>query len=195
MRQQRIDMHCASTTRTFTSAAVATVLIVSGCSTAPEQSTKSSTNYSTMTTTTKPANFDFPDLSAYVPADLASYEQINVPRTQGFRFSTPSGLICASNAYPDSAHERASCRGPLPEKGVGDWSVSVGRTSAATVESITGDPDFQEDKINPPPLLPAMHRLSADKGDAVCAVDDKGMAACRVGDHGFVVTPTSTNLF
>ncbi|MEV0672666.1 hypothetical protein [Mycobacterium sp. NPDC050441] len=137
---------------------------------------------------------DFPDISGYADSG-STYEQVNVPRAQGFRFTTPSGLICTSNAYPDTAYESVDCLGPLPHQGPGDWSVSAGRTSAAIVESVNGDPDFPQDKIHPPPPLPPMHRLTAGKGDAVCAVDDKGMTACRVGEHGFVLMPDRTTLF
>ncbi|BBX86277.1 hypothetical protein [Mycolicibacterium aubagnense] len=110
-------------------------------------------------------------------------------------FTAPGGLICASNAYPDNEHEHVSCRGAMPSQGPGDWSVSAGRSSVSTIESITVDPDFQQDKNNPPPLLPPTHKLAATKGDAICAVDEKGMPACRVGNHGFILAPDKTTLF
>ncbi|MCX8559867.1 hypothetical protein OS122_03000 [Mycolicibacterium mucogenicum] len=138
---------------------------------------------------------NFPDISGYTRADIARYDQVNRPRAQGFMFISPSGLICASNTYPDNAYERVSCRGQLPQKGPGDWSVTAGKGLAGVVKPISGDPDLQRDRVNPPPLLSPMHKLTATKGDAICAVDDKGMTACRTGDHGFVITPTSTQLF
>ena len=63
------------------------------------------------------------------------------------------------------------------------------------MESITGDPGLQADRLDPPPVLPPMHKLVAEKGNAVCAVGEQGMTACRVGGHGFVLTPTGTFLF
>jgi hypothetical protein len=146
------------------------------------------------TTAAAPAN-GFPDLSNYTEDTSGTYERINVPRVQGFSFSTPDGLICGNNAYPDVEYEFVGCRGPMPHEGRGDWSVGARRSQPATVESITGDPDLAADMEDPPPVLPPFHKLNAAKGDAVCAVDDKGMTACRIGDHGFVLTPTSTKLF
>ncbi|WP_131630656.1 hypothetical protein [Mycolicibacterium llatzerense] len=150
--------------------------------------------------TTRPAEADksrniFPNLSSYAVADTARYDQVNRPRSQGFMFTAPNGLICASNAYPDNQYEQVSCRGELPSEGTGDWSVRAGRSSASTIKPITGDPDFQQDKKNPPPMLPPMHKLTASKGDAICAVDTKGMTACRVGDHGFILAPDRITLF
>lgn len=173
---------------------IASMLASAGCAPGAEQSTVTSHGESSLSTT-KPISFDFPDLAVYTRADPAQYDQVNRPRSQGFMFIAPSGLICASNAYPDVTYERVSCRGPLPHEGPGNWSVTAGKDVASAVESITGDPDFEQDKRNPPPLLPPMRKLTATKGDAICAVDDKGMTACRTGDHGFVITPTSTDLF
>jgi len=173
---------------------IAVMLAIAGCSPSSEQSTAASSSESSLSTT-KPISFDFPDLAVYTSTDPAQYDQVNKPRSQGFMFLAPAGLICASNAYPDNTYERVSCRGPLPHKGSGDWSVTAGKGLAGAVESITGDADFAQDKRKPPPLLPPMHKLTATKGDAVCAVDDKGMTACHVGDHGFILTPDKTTLF
>jgi hypothetical protein len=137
----------------------------------------------------------FPDLSNYTDDTSGAYEVINSPRTQGFFFSTPNGLICGSNAYPDLEFEMVGCRGPMPHEGPGDWKVAARRSQQTTVENITGNRDYASAVKDPPPVLPPMHKLATVTGDAVCAVDDKGMTACRVGDHGFVLTPTSTKLF
>jgi hypothetical protein len=137
----------------------------------------------------------FPDLSNYTEGTSGTYQAINRPRIQGFMFSTPNGLICVSNAYPDVEYETVGCRGPMPHEGPGVWSVDASRGQQTTVESITGDPDYASAVKDPPPVLPPMRKLIAAKGDAVCAVDDKGMTACRVGDHGFVLTSKSTQLF
>ncbi|HET6734028.1 hypothetical protein [Mycobacterium sp.] len=147
------------------------------------------------TTTVAPAIAGFPDLSNYTEDTSGSYEAINRPRIQGFRFSTPNGLICVSNAYPDVEYETVGCRGPMPHEGPGVWSVDASRGQQTTVEPITGDPSYAAAVKDPPPVLPPMHKLNTVAGDAVCAVDDKGMTACQVGDHGFVLTPTSTKLF
>ncbi|WP_131810338.1 hypothetical protein [Mycolicibacterium mucogenicum] len=174
---------------------MALILANAGCAPDPAQPQATLPSQSSWTTTTNPVNFDFPDLADFALADAAHYDQMNKPRSQGFMFLAPTGLICASNAYPDDIFERVSCRGQLPQKGSGDWSVTAGRDLAGMVKSITGDPDLQRDRANPPPALMPMHKLTATKGDAVCAVDDKGMTACHIGDHGFVITPTSTRLF
>jgi hypothetical protein len=147
------------------------------------------------TTSSAPPIAGFPDLSDYTEDTSGTYEVINHPRTQGFSFSTPTGLICANNAYPDVEFEMVGCRGPLPHEGPGDWKVAARRGQQTTVENITGNRDYASALKNPPPVLPPMHKLIAVKGDAVCAVDDKGMTACQVGEHGFVITPTSTQLF
>lgn len=183
--------------------AVFGVLAAAGCTPSGEsvsnQSTSSqaasSPTSTESTTAPAPAIAGFPDLSNYTEDTSGSYEVINRPRVQGFSFSTASGLICGNNAYPDVEFETVGCRGPMPHEGPGVWSVDASRGEQTTVEPITGDPDYAADLKEPPPVLPPMHKLTAAKGDAVCAVDDKGMTACRVGDHGFVLTPTSTQLF
>jgi hypothetical protein len=183
--------------------AVCVVLAATGCTPSGEsvstQSTSSevpsSATTTESTTTAAPAIAGFPDLSNYTEDTSGSYEAINRPRLQGFRFSTPNGLICISNAYPDVEYETVGCRGPMPHEGPGIWSVDASRGQQTTVENITGDLSYEAAVKDPPPVLPPMHKLIAVKGDAVCAVDDKGMTACRVGDHGFVLTQTSTKLF
>lgn len=191
MRPQQI----ADTSTRAAMPLIAVMLAIAGCSPSSEQPTATPPSQSGWTTTTNPVSFDFPDLTDFALADAAQYDQVNKPRSQGFMFLAPTGLICASNAYPDNTYERVSCRGQLPQKGPGDWSVTAGRGLAGVVKPISDDPDLQQDRANPPPLLSPMHKLTATKGDAICAVDDKGMTACRTGDHGFVITPTSTQLF
>ncbi len=146
------------------------------------------------TTSSAPPIAGFPDLSNYNEVTSGSYPVINSPRTQGFSFSTPNGLICGNNVNPDVKYEWVGCRGPMPHEGPGVWSVDARRSQQTTVENITGDPDYAVAVKEPPSVLPPMHKLFAVGGDAVCAVDD-GTTACRVGDHGFVLTPTSTKLF
>ena len=80
-----------------------------------------STIASESTTAPAPPIAGFPDLSNYTEDTSGSYEVINSPRTQGFSFSTPNGLICGSNAYPDLEYEMVGCRGPMPHEGPGDW--------------------------------------------------------------------------
>ena len=155
----------------------------------------SSTTTTESTTAQAPPIAGFPDLSNYTEDTSGSYEVINSPRTQGFAFSTPNGLICMSNAYPDLEFEMVGCRGPMPHEGPGDWYVAARHSQATTVENITGDRDYASAVKDPPPALPPMHKLNTVTGDAMCAVDDKGMTACQVGEHGFVITPTSLQLF
>lgn len=136
----------------------------------------------------------FPDLAGFTES-ISQFDQVNVPRVQGFYFSTPSGLICGSNAYPEVQFEYVGCRGPVPSQGPGDWAVRARFGQSGTVESLSSDPDFAADKQSPPPVMAPMHKVTASKGDAVCGVVDAGTVACRVGEHGFVITPTSTELF
>jgi hypothetical protein len=179
------------------------VLAIAGCAPSDDSVSNRSTSSQVpsspttteSTTTATPPIAGFPDLSNYTEDTSGSYEAINRPRVQGFRFSTPNGLICGNNAYPDVEYETVSCRGPMPQEGPGDWSVVARRSQQTTVESITGDPDYAAAVKDPPPVLQPMRKLIAVKGDAVCAVDDKGMTACQVGEHGFVITPTATQLF
>jgi hypothetical protein len=141
-----------------------------------------------------PLPADFPDLSGFTES-IGQFDQVNVPRVQGFYFSTPSGLICGSNAYPEVQFEYVGCRGPVPSQGPGDWAVRARYGESETIESIADDPDFAADKQSPPPLMAPMHKVSASNGDAVCGVVDVGTVACRVDDHGFVITPTSAEVF
>lgn len=136
----------------------------------------------------------FPDMSAFTESGEQFARQL-VPRVQGFAFSTPSGLICGSNAYPEPKFEHVDCRGPMPSQGPGDWSVGAGFLESGNIEPLASDPDFAADKRKPPAVLPPMHKVTSLDGVAVCGVDDSGTTACRVGDHGFVLTPTSTELF
>ena len=104
-------------------------------------------------TTEAPPVLGFPDLSTFTESG-DQFAQEYVPRVQGFSFSTPSGLICGSNAYPQPEFEHVGCRGPVPSQGPGDWSVGAGYLESGTVESLSDDPDYAADKKHPPAVLP-----------------------------------------
>ena len=185
-------------------AAAMSVSVLASCSTTtedadPTQSSSSSgvsqqSATSVSGTTEPPPPVDFPDLSSFTES-IGQFDQVNVPRVQGFYFSTPSGLICGSNAYPEVQFEYVSCSGPVPPQGPGNWAVRAQYGESATIEPVDGDPDFEADRQTPPPVLPPMHKVTAGKGDAICGVVGEGSVACRVDDHGFVLTPNSTGLF
>lgn len=185
-------------------AAMMSISALGGCSTTTDDtnparsSASSNVSQQSLTsvsnTTEPPPAVDFPDLSSFTES-IGQFDQVNVPRVQGFYFSTPSGLICGSNAYPDLQFEYVGCRGPVPSQGPGNWSVRARHSESATIESIDGDPGFEVDRQSPPSVLPPMHKVTAAKGDAVCGVADEGTVACRLGEHGFVITPRSTELF
>jgi hypothetical protein len=115
----------------------------------------------------------FPDLSSFPTVDANDYRQ-SYPYFNGIRFTTPGGLSCA---------------GPRPDKGPGDWSITVATTKAASIEPTSDDPP----EGDPIKTLPPQHTISY-KG-IQCGVDASGTTACRVGEHGFVLTPTETRLF
>ncbi|MBX7434125.1 hypothetical protein JDV09_18680 [Mycobacterium sp. Y57] len=184
-------------TRTLVLAGVFGCIAVAGCSRfeIPNPDPSPLPPPTTETTSTQPPpDVDFPDLTGFTEAG-ERYDQTNVPRVQGFYFSTPDGLLCGSNAYPEPQFEYVSCRGPMPAQGPGVWEVTVHRGQPATVESIDGDPGYAADSADPPAVLPPLHKVTASKGDALCAVDDEHSTACRLGDHGFVISPSSTELF
>ena len=122
----------------ITPIAVFVALAAAGCTPSGEsvsnQSTSSQVPSSTTTTESTTAHAPpiagFPDLSNYTEDTSGSYEVINSPRTQGFAFSTPNGLICMSNAYPDVEFEMVGCRGPMPHEGPGDWKVAARHNQA-----------------------------------------------------------------
>lgn len=180
-------------------ALVITAALIAGCAqTTQEAATPVSTSSpltSTKASASPPAGVDFPDLSQFTEDTSGRYEQVNIPRVQGFSFSTAGGLICASNAYPDVEYEQVGCRGAIPAQGPGDWSVSAHASEAATLEPIPGDPDLAAARQNPPPVLQPSRKVQAARGIAVCAVATDGLTACQVGTHGFVLTPTTTTLF
>ena len=153
-------------------------------------------NESSSSTTAEPGDSvnEFPDMSSYSNASFNAYEVIDTPRVQGFAFTTPDGLHCATNAYPTPEFEWVSCWGPRPDKGPGIWSVTAERGAPATVEQSTPE-DVATPGPEPPPLLPSLTKITAQKGDSICGVGEDGTTACRVGDHGFVLTPTATTLF
>lgn len=160
--------------------------LATGCS--PSQ------NADPTTTTEEPPVVGFPDLSTFAESG-DQFVQEYVPRVQGFFFSTPEGLICGSNAYPEPRFEHVSCRGPIPSQGPGDWSVGAGYLESGTIESLADDPDFAAAKKKPPAVLAPMHNVTSLDGVAVCGVDDSGTVACRVDDHGFVISPAETKVF
>ncbi|MEZ0341981.1 hypothetical protein ACAG25_18595 [Mycobacterium sp. pV006] len=172
------------------------VTSLAGCSSPPEAPSDTLTQQSSSATSTPtaPPDVGFPDLSAFTER-IETFNQVNVPRVQGFSFSTAGGLLCGSNAYPDVEFEYVGCRGPLPGQGPGDWAVRAHHSESATVEPLRDDPDLAADRQNPPPVLPPGDKVTAEKGDAVCAVTDDGTVACQVGAHGFVITSTSVRLF
>jgi hypothetical protein len=144
-------------------------------------------------TTAAPAPIDgFPDMSNYTKSNRRDYLEV-VPKSPALHFLTPDGMSCYLGAVPTAEQAYASCTGPRPDHGLGDWEVDADRDEAGVVQKAPAPPN--PGYIAPTPLtLPAMHVLHND-ADQFCGVDDKGMTACRVGDHGFVLTPTSTRLF
>jgi len=136
----------------------------------------------------------FPDMSSYSDASYDVYGVIDSPRVQGFAFTTPDGLQCANNAYPTPEFEWVSCWGPRPDEGPGMWSASAEQSAPGTVEPVAPE-DVETPGSKPPPLLPPLTRITAQKGNSTCGVGEDGTTACRVGDHGFVLAPTSTTLF
>lgn len=181
------------------SAAVVLAALLVGCSpgrtSEHSESSEISPQSATSTSTTEaPPVVGFPDLSAFAESGDQFAQQF-VPRVQGFSFSTSSGLICGSNAYPEPQFEHVSCRGPIPSQGPGDWSVGAGYLESGMIQSLADDPDFAADKKKPPAVLAPMHKVTSLDGVAVCGVDDSGTVACRVDDHGFVITPVETRVF
>lgn len=185
-----IDRHVAG-------ALMITATLIAGCAQAEHEPATPVSTSSPLTSksASPPTGVDFPNLSQFTEDTSGRYEQVNVPRVQGFSFSTAGGLICGSNAYPDVAYEQVGCRGAIPAQGPGDWSVSAHASEAATVEPIPDDPDLAAVRQSPPPVLEPSRKVQASKGTAVCAVGTDGVTACQVGTHGFVLTPTTTALF
>lgn len=175
-------------------AAAVAVTNLTGCSSPPEAPEAPGDTVTQQSSSAPPPDVGFPDLSAFTER-IDTFNQVNVPRVQGFFFSTADGLLCGSNAYPDVEFEYVGCRGPLPGQGPGDWAVRAHHSESATVEPLLDDPDLAADRANPPPVLPPGDKVTAEKGDAVCAVTDDGTVACQVGAHGFVITSTSVRLF
>lgn len=134
-------------------------------------------------------------MSPYAQADYGRYAVVNVPRMQGFSFTTAAGLHCSNNAYPTPDAEWVRCWGSRPDQGPGLWSIRAERDAPAVVEQLTPDPDFETPQQSSPPVLPTSTRITAQKGDSTCGVGPDGTTACQVGDHGFVLTPTSTIVF
>ena len=186
-----------SINRHVAGALVITAALIAGCAQDKHEPATPVSTSSPLTSksVSPPTGVDFPDLSQFTEDTSGRYEQVNVPRVQGFSFSTAGGLICGSNAYPDVEYEQIGCRGAIPAQGPGDWSVSAHASEAATVEPIPDDPDLAAARQSPPPVLEPSHKVQAAKGIAVCAVGTAGLTACIVGDHGFVLTPTATTLF
>jgi hypothetical protein len=131
-------------------------------------------------------------MSAYTEANQQDY-LVSTPHSPGLNFSTSAGLSCWLGAFPDADQAYASCTGPRPDMGGGDWKITARRNEPASAE--VAPPPPNPNYIEPTPrALPPMHLLTDDV-DQFCGVDDMGMTACRVGDHGFVLTPTSTKMF
>jgi len=172
---------------------LAAALFTAGCGPTTEGGPESSPPPPPSSATATLAPIDgFPDMSGYTEANQRDY-LVSTPHSPGLNFSTPDGLSCWLGAFPSADQAYASCTGPRPDKGPGNWEVSAERGGAGVVEK--APPPSNPGYIEPTPLaLPPMHLLDYDI-DQFCGVDDKGTVACRVGDHGFVLTPTSTKLF
>lgn len=178
-------------------ATIALGAILGGCGHADSEPVSHTLTKESLTSTTavRPSAVEaFPDMASYNVAPFDVYEVVDTPRVQGFAFTTPDGLQCANNAYPTPEFEWVSCWGPRPDQGPGLWSVNVDRGAPATIKQVTPD-DVETPGSPPPPLLPPLTRISAQKGNSTCGVGEDGITACRIGDHGFVLTPTSTELF
>jgi len=171
--------------------------ILAGCAHSESAPVSHALTKESQTSTTSPPALPvdaFPDMSSYNDAPYDVYGVVDAPRVQGFAFTTPDGLQCANNAYPTTEFEWVSCWGPQPDEGPGIWSVSAQQGAPATVEPIAPE-DVETPGSVPPPLLPPLTKITAQKGNSTCGVSVDGTTACRVGDHGFVLTPTSTTLF
>ena len=178
-------------------ATITCIAILGACAqtdTAPASNRLTKESLSSATATPTSAVDAFPDMASYSVAPFDVYEVVDTPRVQGFAFTTPDGLQCANNAYPRPEFEWVSCWGPRPDKGPGLWSVEAEQGAPATIEQVAPE-DVETPGSPPPPLLPPLTRISAQKGNSTCGVGEGGVTACRVGDHGFVLTPTSTTLF
>lgn len=138
----------------------------------------------------------FPDLAAYPEADHQVFE-MRQPQAQGFAFSTPDGLTCSNNAYPEPEWEVLKCFGSRPDEGPGIWTVEVrARGNApATTQVIPVPPDAKGPPLTVYPPLKPGQKVTALKGASVCGMTNDGAVACHLGDHGFVLTPTATKLF
>ena len=184
-------------TTAFRLRALAAALFTAGCSPTtqgqPESGSSPPPPPPPPSTTATLAPIDgFPDTSGYTKANGRDFA-VNTPHSPGLNFSTSDGMSCWLGAFPDDTVAYASCTGPRPDKGEGNWEVSVHRGEAGIVGPAA--PPANPNYIEPTPVaLPPMHVVTYG-ADQFCAVDDKGTVACRVGDHGFVLTPTSTKLF
>lgn len=137
----------------------------------------------------------FPDMSSYTEAAYDRYAVVDVPRMQGFSFTTTTGLHCSNNAYPTPDSEWVRCWGPRPDQGPGLWSIRAELNTPAVVERLTPNPDFETPYQSSSPVLPPSTRITALKGESTCGVGPDGTTACRIGQHGFVLTQSSVELF
>lgn len=177
---------------------IAATATIAGCASHNEGAAtpvSTSSSSTSAVTAAPPPGIGLPDLSALPAVDGTLYPIADTPRVQGFAFTTGDGLRCSSNAYPTPETEWVRCWGPRPDKGPGIWSVRAERNATARVEHLDPNPDFEAPASPAPPQLPPSTKVTAMKGDAVCAVTDNDLTACRVGGHGFVLTPTTTTLF
>lgn len=175
--------------------ALAAAVATASCSPTTEGHPESSPPPPLVTSSAAPALAPvdgFPDMTSYIKSNRRDYLVVS-PGSPGLYFLTPDGMSCWLGAVPTAEQAYASCTGPRPDMGAGDWKVDAERNEQGRTE-VAPPPAPGSEVEAPPKPLPAKHVLYND-ADQFCGVDDKGTVACRVGDHGFVLTPTSTMLF
>jgi hypothetical protein len=75
-------------------------------------------------------------MSGFTAVDANAYFA-SYPNFNGVKFTTPDGQSCNTNnmnSLGDATNRVLSCSGPRPDKGSGDWTVSVATKAAATIE-------------------------------------------------------------
>ncbi|WP_141772198.1 MULTISPECIES: hypothetical protein [unclassified Mycobacterium] len=170
---------------------IATIALMATVGCAPAGSDKP-TNSASTTTTPPPPVAGFPDLSKFAETDQYAYFGSG-QRYSGIVFQTPSGMICASNDYPERQYARIDCSGPLPGK-PGQWQVVAELRSAATMKDITARAPVGTSEPTAL-LLPTHHVLKLAADDLACGIVDNGTPACRIGNHGFALATDEPLLF
>ena len=128
-----------------------------------------------------------PDISQLTSVNSQTFLDA-YPRFQWLRFRTANGFWCEHD-LDDAATGRVTCRGPRPDKGPGDWLVSVDANNAATISPApAADTEPERDAVLEPQHMVQTTLL-------MCGAYSDGTLACRTSAHGFVLRPDSTTLF